>query len=552
MSRTPGLPPARGRSGPVVVAVTLAASLLVAAGVFFTAKQQSAEAERAGETAAASAAAEIASIVALPATVFAPDEQAYLADAIPDTLSSQLARIDGLVIKTPPTTGQLDRIDGDLGRVAEVYGVDAFVMTSLAVNGEDLLLNVQLVDAQTGDLLWSLEYEGDRSGYLPLTRRAAEGLRVALRMETRPLGVRPAGVPGGRDPENSEAELAYQRGAHFLSRYTDLQRPAHFESSRQSLETALQLDPTMARAASRLARLYLVDYEYVDPRPDTLEQIEHWSRRALEIGEYDAGAWSALSFVVRYRDGATAPLDLERALRGVELDPDSAFALNALGVALSWTDWQLAGRAFRRAAELEPFFLCSYANAGFGAYLDGKSANGLAIVEGALAIQSDMPWARRVKMILLLDLNRLDEARELMAGFDKAQRGTVNELLDGMLEAALQLRTNGATAGDPLLSFIRELQDADRGPRYFRSVAGAAAVVAMSRYADTESTLQALSLPDETGLPLPYPWLRDDPTLDSLRDRPEFQSILERARELHEPLRAVLEAAELPPDLRPD
>ena len=47
---------------------------------------------------------EVASIVALPAKVYGADEFHYLTDAIPATLSTHLAQVEGLDTKVPPTS----------------------------------------------------------------------------------------------------------------------------------------------------------------------------------------------------------------------------------------------------------------------------------------------------------------------------------------------------------------------------------------------------------------------------------------------------------------
>ena len=72
--------------------------------------------------------------------------------------------------------GEVERIGGDLGKLAKAYGARALVVTSVTARAESLHLNVQLVDAGTRRLLWSQEYDGDRQGFLALARAATEGL----------------------------------------------------------------------------------------------------------------------------------------------------------------------------------------------------------------------------------------------------------------------------------------------------------------------------------------------------------------------------------------
>ena len=55
---------------------------------------------------------EAASIVALPAKVYGAEEFRYLTDAIPSTLSTHLAQVEGLETKVPPTSLPFERSKG--------------------------------------------------------------------------------------------------------------------------------------------------------------------------------------------------------------------------------------------------------------------------------------------------------------------------------------------------------------------------------------------------------------------------------------------------------
>ncbi len=95
------------------------------------------------------------SIVALPAQVYGAPEFEYLTDAVPATLSTHLAQIQGIDTKVPPTKLELEPIGTDLARVAEVYGITVCVLTSVATEGNRLALNVQLVEPRTRRVRWS-------------------------------------------------------------------------------------------------------------------------------------------------------------------------------------------------------------------------------------------------------------------------------------------------------------------------------------------------------------------------------------------------------------
>ena len=119
----------------------------------------------------------IESIVALPSTVRADEDDAYLADAIPKTISAYLTEIKGLDTMLPPTSLEVEGVGGDLDRITEAYGASALVVSSVVTQADRLFLNLQLVEVGSRRLVWSQEYEGARSNYLELVRRAADDLR---------------------------------------------------------------------------------------------------------------------------------------------------------------------------------------------------------------------------------------------------------------------------------------------------------------------------------------------------------------------------------------
>lgn len=60
-------------------------------------------------------------VVALPSKVFAAEDEGFLADAVPSLLSTQLAQVEGLEVKAPPSSVDFERVGGDLNKIAEAY-----------------------------------------------------------------------------------------------------------------------------------------------------------------------------------------------------------------------------------------------------------------------------------------------------------------------------------------------------------------------------------------------------------------------------------------------
>ena len=84
----------------------------------------------------------VSSVLALPAKVFGAEE--YLEDAVPSVISTALAQVDGLETRVPPTALDLNRVRGDLVRIADAYVVTHFIHSSVTASAEGVVLSVQV------------------------------------------------------------------------------------------------------------------------------------------------------------------------------------------------------------------------------------------------------------------------------------------------------------------------------------------------------------------------------------------------------------------------
>ena len=299
---------------------------------------------------AATTAEGIASIVALPSKIVAQASDQFLTDAIPNTISAHLTQVKGLETKMPPSSVEVERVRGDLGKLADAYGVSAFVLTSLTADTDRLVLNVQLVEARSRRLLWSRDFEGRRDGYLALARGAAEELRGAVRPQA-------AAVVPQSTTSNSAAELAYQRGMHHFNRYNNQHEQKDFDQGLAAFQEALTLEPRMADAAAGIAWLHVFAIEASTPVEQGLPLMRQWGQPRWRWTSATAARGRSrrssefLATPSRQRDALVA------ALRGATYGPRDAFAVNVVGVALRGNASSLCLASMQEAARLDPLYL---------------------------------------------------------------------------------------------------------------------------------------------------------------------------------------------------
>lgn len=399
-----GAPVTLGRRPVLVAAGTLVLVLALIASFWATRRQPGIR---------SSSLAEITAIIALPARVYGSTGEAYLTDAIPNTLSTRLAGIEGVETRMSPSSAELGRLGEDLDKLARAYGVDAFVLSAITAEPERFVLDVKLVDAGSRSVLWTREYDGASAGYVDLVRRAAGGIQQALRPAAGPLIA--ASGPGGE--ASSELELVLQRGIYHLKRYQlDLQE-ADFEQSRESFEEAWTLDPTRSETASWMASLYVTQ---TDKRgPELAPKIKEWADRSLALDPRNGVGWAALfgyHQIAPEGDGADWQTQLEYALRGARLAAENQLAQNS--VAFVMPTLPLVAAASQEIGRRFPTFILPKVNAAWHLFWLGRSEEALALTDEILELDPEGLLARFLPILFLIDLGRFDEAAALLEGLE--------------------------------------------------------------------------------------------------------------------------------------
>jgi len=462
------------------------------------------------------------SVLALPCTVYGAPDVAFLTDAVPGTISTLLAQVEGMDTKVPPTSFEVEKVKGDLTKIAELYQVSSFIVTSITSSPGRFVLNVQLVDASTRKVKWGKQYDGPRDTYNDLARQAAEGIRLA---------VSPAAPPVPTATVSSEAELAFREGAFHLDRYLSLNRPADFEGALAAFTRALALDPAFGTAAGKAAELFAARFDAEGIAADA--QTESWARRALSIDPHCGEAWAALSAVELYKTRPDPERGLDFATKAVAFAPRDAWAHLNLGMWLTNPgSAALCVAAGLRSVELDPFLLPPAGNAAVGLCYLGRPGDGLVVVDRALRVEPDWQYGLSVRGYVLTRLGRLEEAEGALRRCSPSQATShTNSELWRQFRLALAVArrdsaTSEALAGQILASALDGRADAN-----FVANAANNAAPLLARVGRTDDAFRLLEKSVEIGIPPSYDWLLVDPDIGRLRGDPRFGRVLAASRD---------------------
>src|SRR5215475_1190953 len=246
-------------------------------------------------------------------------EHAYLARGIVADLATDLSRLAGMRVIGVPNI-----VDETPSAAAPHSGARYVVSGSLQRAGDQLKVNAQLTDSQTGQQLWSERYERPFQDLLTIQEEIVARLVSALRVEVSEAERRRL---AGRHTRNLEAYDYFLRAQAAL--WT--RQRADNEKARELYREALRLDPKFARAYGGLALTYAADY-----RNQWTEQPPQGLARAAELAETAFGIDPdnlEVHWVLAYVDvqGRRHDQAIARLKRIITLDGSFADAYGLLG-----------------------------------------------------------------------------------------------------------------------------------------------------------------------------------------------------------------------------
>src|SRR5216117_4098831 len=190
------------------------------------------------------------SIAVLPFDNLSRDpDNAYFCEGVQDEILTRLAKVADLKVISRTSTQHFKSAPENLPQIAKQLGVTNILEGSVQKAGDQVRVNVQLINAQTDAHRWADTYDRKLTDVFAVESEIAKGIADSLQAkltgrEEQALAVKPT--------NNPEAYDAYLRGLSF-----DLRGQYSLDARRKVIdfyEQAVQLDPNFALAWARLSR----------------------------------------------------------------------------------------------------------------------------------------------------------------------------------------------------------------------------------------------------------------------------------------------------------
>jgi adenylate cyclase len=234
------------------------------------------------------------SIVVLPFTNLSNDpEQKYFADGITEDLTTDLSRIEGSFVIARSTAFTYEGKPVDAKRIGRELGVRYLLEGSVRRSGQQVRVNAQLIDAETGAHLWAGRLDRDMGDLFRLQNEITGQIARALQFEL-------AVADAGRFIEHPDALDYILRGRAAWWRSTYRSASANAEAL-GLFERALALDPHAVEAQIWLALMFINRvHGFVSAAPDLdLERANELIAGALVVSPNSAWAHFVKGQVLR-------------------------------------------------------------------------------------------------------------------------------------------------------------------------------------------------------------------------------------------------------------
>src|SRR5436190_2754457 len=309
----------------------------------------------------------------------------YLSDGITESLINSLSQIPGISVKARSSVFTYKGRTVSTQQVAQDLGVQAVLNGRILQRGDQVLMNVEMVDASTGNQIWGDQYTRQSADLLKLQSEIASD--VSKKLKARLTGAESQKVARNYT-ENTEAYHLYLRGRYYWNRRTadDIKKSVDY------FQQAIDKDPTYALAYAGLAEAYILMSSYGAASPkESFPKARVAASKAIEMDPSLAEAHNALASVLGSYDWKFAEAEAEWR-NTLALNPNYASGRQWYAEHLLFTGRYSEGiEEMKRAQELDPLSLIINGLVGVAYRMNGQNDQALEQLTKTLELDPNVP-----------------------------------------------------------------------------------------------------------------------------------------------------------------
>jgi TolB-like protein/Tfp pilus assembly protein PilF len=301
------------------------------------------------------------SIAVLPFDNLSHDpENAYFAEGVQDEILTRLAKVADLKVISRTSTQKYKSAPDNLREIARQLGVSNILEGSVQKAGDQVRVNVQLINALNDAHLWADIYDRKVTDIFAAESEMAKTIAEMLQAK---LTGSEKNAMSKAPTSNPEAYELYLKGRYFWNKRTG----ADLRKGIEYFQEATVKDPNYALAYVGLADSYALLSAYGAASPqDSIPQARAAGKKALELDNMLAEAHASSGRTLGGYD-----FEFERASaeyeRAIQLNPNYATAHHwfSCGPLMALARFDRAIAEGKRAIELDPLSMIDNADLGW-------------------------------------------------------------------------------------------------------------------------------------------------------------------------------------------
>ena len=435
-----------------------------------------------------------------------------------DAIITKLTSLQNLAVR--PTSSVLKYVKNptDPSTAAQELKVDSIVDGTYQRTGNVMRVSVQLIDKASQTTRWAEHYDLSAADMLKFQDQVAQKVVDGLKVEVSGQEQQVLAAPLTSSPQ---AYNAYLQARFFDNEYSMTTKVESLHKAQQLLIGAVTADPNFADAYAELSLMYMLEGANLEANAaDNLAKSEKAARRALELKPDSAAALMALGGVLTEEGHNVEALKALR--RATTLAPNSALAWDLFGYICHYAGLlDLGEQAYDRSKDLNPTTVrIHWMHARMHLY-QGRPQEAEEEMRRVLSTNPDHFKALAYLGEFLYYQGKNDEAEKIFARAQELGRGAGDDA-PYVLAAFLYASQGQRTRIDPIVFKLSPEQSLDGDRAYW--MGGIYALLG-----DRDNALiwlrRAVAVGNHN-----YPWFQRDKNYNSLRNDPEYQKIMDEVR----------------------
>jgi len=459
--------------------------------------------------------AEKKSVAILPFTNLSRDAaSSFYEFALADAVITELAQIRSIIVRPSSVIAKYQGKEVDPREAGRELRVHAVLSAGFIRAGDRLRVTAQLLDVESGDILWSDRIDAEGSDILMLQDAIAQRILEGLRLELTDLE---AEKLGKRATDNAEAWEEYLRGrdnfGRFIFRTID---PEDCDAAMGNLKRAIELDPHFALAYSGLGACYAnrVFKGLGEPEDYTYAEAAFSKAFFYDQNVVEARVLMVMIYLARNEKKKARS---EIALLEKQFPNDGALYFVKGVVHRLDGEYDESLKAFEKLTRLDPAAraVAAYNRARIFIY-KREWDKALAELDKGCAVEPNHPMLKIFRSGVYYYQGKFDEALALMAGVLEE-----NPKMDGIRPLYAEFLAGAGKHEEALAQLTDDALDVSRADHDMAYWVGSTYALTGDKDLAFKWLNKAIRLGNQN-----KPYFENDTNLDSLRDDPRFAELM--------------------------